>query len=69
MKNMKKILAALFVVSSAFMLSGCDDNEMQEPGDQLEEAADQTGEAVDEAADETGEAVDEAADETEDVFQ
>ena len=62
MKNLKKFYALIFV-SSAFLLSACNDGPMEEAGEDLDAATENARENVEEAAEETGEAVNEACNE------
>lgn len=62
---LRLLTAALFV--GALAITGCDTEEG--PGEQMEEAIEETGEAVEEGAEETGEAAEEAAEETDETME
>lgn len=59
-----KILHAIFLSSLlAIGIAGCDDNNWEDAGDNIEDAAEDTGDAMEDTAEDTGDAIEDACDE------
>jgi hypothetical protein len=60
--KLTRLLLALLLAGGLSFAYGCDDNDMDDAGDNIEDAADDAGDAAEDAADDVNDAVDDAVD-------
>lgn len=67
MKKLHKILTVSLIALTPMVLTSCEEDDLEEAGDNIEEMAEDTGDAIENTADNVEDAAEDAWDEVEDA--